>query len=77
MELSGLGIELIHYLSRQFDLPVRDYFWRSIPNLNGLSNMKYTSFQSGRNQCEDMQTKTEGLDPQPSAWIVLIDQYCV
>ena len=43
MELSGLGMELIHYLSRQFDLPVRDAFWRSIPKLKGLSNMKCAS----------------------------------
>ena len=43
MELSGLGMELIHYLSRQFDLPVSDSFWRSIPNLKGLSNMKCAS----------------------------------
>ena len=57
MELSGLGMELIHYLSRQFDLPVKDAFWRSTPKLKGLSNMKDTSIPSGRNQFEDMQTK--------------------
>ena len=47
MELSGLGMELIHYLSRQFDLPVRDAFWRSIPKLNGLSKMKCASQPMG------------------------------
>ena len=43
MELSGLGMELIHYLSLQFDLPVRDAFWRSISKLKGLNNMKCAS----------------------------------
>ena len=43
MELSGLGMELIHYLSRQFDLPVKNAFWRSIPKLKGLINMKCAS----------------------------------
>ena len=61
MELNGLGMELIHCLSRQFDLPVRNAFWRSIPKLKGLSNMKGTSLPSGRNQFEDMQTKKQGV----------------
>ena len=39
MELSGLSMELIHYLSRQFDLPLQDAFRRSIPKLKGLSNV--------------------------------------
>ena len=43
MELSGLGMELIHYLSSQFDLPVKNTFGRSIPKLKGLSNMKCAS----------------------------------
>ena len=43
IELSGLGMELIHYLSRQFDLPLQDAFRRSIPKLKGLSNMKCAS----------------------------------
>tara|TARA_Y100000746_G_scaffold735_1_gene682 strand:+ start:276 stop:407 length:132 start_codon:yes stop_codon:yes gene_type:complete len=40
MELSGLGMELIRYLSRQFNLPVRVAFWRSIPKIKGISNIK-------------------------------------
>ena len=40
MELSGLCMELINCLSRQFDLPLKDAFRRSIPKLKGLSNMK-------------------------------------
>ena len=47
MELSGLGMELIHYLSRQFDLPLSDSFWRSISKLKGLSNMKCASYPKG------------------------------
>ena len=50
MELSDLSMELVHYLSRQFDLPIRDAFWRSIPKLKGLSSMKSTSFPSVSNQ---------------------------
>ena len=74
MELNGLGMELIHYLSRQFDLPVRNTFWRSILKLKRLSNMKGTSFPSGRNQFEEMQAKKEGgLNPLSSVLIVLID----
>ena len=63
MELSGLGMELIHYLSRQFDLPVRVAFWRSVPMLKGLSNKKDNSFPSGRNQFEDIQTKDRESQP--------------
>ena len=66
-------MELIHYLSRQFDLPVRNAFWRSIPMLKGLSNMNGTSFPSGRKQFEDMQTKTEGLNHLSSVLIILIE----
>ena len=73
IELNGLGMELIHCLSRQFDLPVRNAFWRSIPKLKGLSNTKGTSFPSGRNQFEDMQKKTGGLNPLSSVLIVLTD----
>ena len=43
MELSGLCMELIHCLSRQFDLPISDSFWRSISKLKGLNNMKCAS----------------------------------
>jgi hypothetical protein len=53
-------MELIHYMSRQFDLPARVAFWRSVPMLKGLSNKKDNSFPSGRNQFEDMQTKNRG-----------------
>jgi hypothetical protein len=49
-------------------------FWRSILKLKGLSNMKGTSFPSGRNQFEEMQTKkTGGLNSLSSVLIVLID----
>ena len=61
MELSGLGMELIHCLIRQFDLLLQDALQRSIPKLKGLSNMKGTSFPSGRNQFGDMQTKKQGV----------------
>ena len=47
MELSGLGMELIYYLSRQFDLPIRDALRRSIPKLTSLSNMKCASKSKG------------------------------
>ena len=59
MELSGLGMELILYLSRQFDLPVRDAFWRSIPRLKSLSNMKCASKPKG------MRRKTAVLTTRP------------
>jgi hypothetical protein len=36
-------------------------FWRSFLKLKGLSNMKGTSFPSGRNQFEEMQTKKQGV----------------
>ena len=39
MELSGLGRKLIHYLSRQFDLPLQDAFRPSVPKLKGLCNV--------------------------------------
>jgi hypothetical protein len=77
MELSDLCMELIHYLSRQFDLPVRVAYWCSIPKIKGLSNMKDTSLPSGRNQFEDMQTKNRGSNPLSPVWIVLIDQYYI
>ena len=58
--MSGLGIELIHYLSHRFILSVRVAFWRSILKPKRISNMKVNSFPSGRNQFEIMQTKNRG-----------------
>ena len=64
--------ELIPCLSRQFDLAVRNAFWRSIPKLKALSNIKGTSFPSGRNQFKDMQRKTRGSQALSSVLIVFI-----
>jgi hypothetical protein len=43
MELSSLDIGLIHYLSRQFDLTVRNAFRCSILKIKSLSEMKCVS----------------------------------
>ena len=77
MQLSGLGMELIHYLSRQFDLPVRVAFWRSISMYKGLSTKKDNSFPTVAINLKTCRQKIVGLNPLSTVWIVLIDLHCI